>query len=155
MKGNYSFFMQKEIFEQPESVMNTMRGRVREEEGVHVVVLGGLKEHMHTIRRCRRLIFIACGTSYHSALAVSVLGGEGEKGGGGHGLSQLQDGGGTHFMSIHVIVVTADFHLRGSCTAVNVLQTVMCHMHSNTVVPSLSPPPSSSSLPSPTDTPVG
>ena len=81
MKGNYSFFMQKEIFEQPESVMNTMRGRVREEEGVHVVVLGGLKEHMHTIRRCRRLIFIACGTSYHSALAVSVLGGEGEKGG--------------------------------------------------------------------------
>ena len=59
--------------------------------------------------------------------------------------------GGTHFMSIHVIVVTADFHPRGSCTAVNVLQTVMCHMHSNTVVLSLP----SSSLPSLTDAPVG
>ena len=78
MKGSYSYFMQKEIFEQPESVTNTMRGRVREEEGA--VVLGGLKEHMDTIRRCRRLIFIACGTSYHSALAVSVLGGEGRGG---------------------------------------------------------------------------
>ena len=80
MKGSYSYFMQKEIFEQPESVTNTMRGRVREAEGA--VVLGGLKEHMDTIRRCRRLIFIACGTSYHSALAVSVWGGMGGEGSG-------------------------------------------------------------------------
>ena len=69
MKGSYSCFMQKEIFEQPESVMNTMRGRVRSEKGE--VVLGGLKDHIEIIRRCRRLLFIACGTSYHSALAVS------------------------------------------------------------------------------------
>ena len=34
------------------------------------VVLGGLKDHINMIRRCRRLLFIACGTSYHSALAV-------------------------------------------------------------------------------------
>ena len=78
MKGSYSYFMQKEIFEQPESITNTMRGRVREDEGA--VVLGGLKEHMDTIRRCRRLIFIACGTSYHSALAVGGWGGEGRGG---------------------------------------------------------------------------
>ena len=51
--------------------MNTMRGRVREDLGK--VVLGGIKEHIAEIRRCRRLIFIACGTSYHSALAVSGL----------------------------------------------------------------------------------
>lgn len=39
--GNYSTFMQKEIFEQPESVFNTMRGRLRYDE--KQVILGGLK----------------------------------------------------------------------------------------------------------------
>ena len=61
--------MQKEIFEQPESVINTMRGRVNFE--TNQVILGGIKDYMHEIRRCRRLLFIACGTSYHSAVAVS------------------------------------------------------------------------------------
>ena len=41
MKGNYSSFMQKEIFEQPESVVNTMRGRVNFED--EIVILGGIK----------------------------------------------------------------------------------------------------------------
>lgn len=68
MKGNFDHFMQKEIFEQPESVVNTMRGRVNFD--TRQVVLGGLKVYMNTIRRCRRLIFIACGTSYHSCVAV-------------------------------------------------------------------------------------
>ena len=60
--------MQKEIFEQPESVMNTMRGRVNFEQ--NKVVLGGIMDYMNEIRRCRRVLFIACGTSYHSAIAV-------------------------------------------------------------------------------------
>ena len=63
--------MQKEIFEQPESVRQTMRGRVNFE--TNDVVLGGLKEYIKEIRRCRRLLFIACGTSYHSAIAVSTV----------------------------------------------------------------------------------
>jgi glucosamine--fructose-6-phosphate aminotransferase (isomerizing) len=71
MKGNYSSFMQKEIFEQPESVMNTMRGRVNFE--TEMVTLGGIKEYLQEIRRCRRLLFIACGTSYHSAIATRQL----------------------------------------------------------------------------------
>ncbi|CAF0764622.1 unnamed protein product [Brachionus calyciflorus] len=71
MKGNYKYFMQKEIFEQPESVFNTMRGRVNFEKSQ--VVLGGLKDYIAEIRRCRRLIFIACGTSYHSAVATRQL----------------------------------------------------------------------------------
>merc|ERR1712127_109854 len=71
MKGNYDFFMQKEIFEQPDSVVNTMRGRVNFEK--KQVTLGGLKEYIGEIRRCRRLIFIACGTSYHSAIACRQL----------------------------------------------------------------------------------
>ena len=62
--------MQKEIFEQPESVVNTMRGRVNFDD--NRVMLGGIKEFMAEIRRCRRLLFIACGTSYHSAVAVSI-----------------------------------------------------------------------------------
>lgn len=71
MKGNYDYFMQKEIFEQPESVVNTMRGRVQYDQ--MKVVLGGIKDYLSEIRRCRRLIFIACGTSYHSAVATRQL----------------------------------------------------------------------------------
>ncbi|KAJ7994222.1 hypothetical protein DPEC_G00263660 [Dallia pectoralis] len=68
MKGNYSSFMQKEIFEQPESVVNTMRGRVNFDD--NTVNLGGLKDHIKEIQRCRRLILIACGTSYHAGVAT-------------------------------------------------------------------------------------
>uniref|UniRef100_A0A8D3A1D7 glutamine--fructose-6-phosphate transaminase (isomerizing) n=1 Tax=Scophthalmus maximus TaxID=52904 RepID=A0A8D3A1D7_SCOMX len=68
MKGNYSTFMQKEIFEQPESVVNTMRGRVNFDD--NTVTLGGLKDHIKEIQRCRRLILIACGTSYHAGVAT-------------------------------------------------------------------------------------
>lgn len=41
MKGNYQYFMQKEIFEQPESVVNTMRGRLNFQD--NSVTLGGIK----------------------------------------------------------------------------------------------------------------
>jgi len=68
MKGKFDHFMQKEIFEQPESVINTMRGRLDAEN--KSVTLGGLRSYIATIRRCRRIIFIACGTSYHSCMAV-------------------------------------------------------------------------------------
>uniref|UniRef100_A0A8C6Z824 glutamine--fructose-6-phosphate transaminase (isomerizing) n=1 Tax=Nothoprocta perdicaria TaxID=30464 RepID=A0A8C6Z824_NOTPE len=68
MKGNFSAFMQKEIFEQPESVVNTMRGRVNFVNST--VLLGGLKDHLKEIRRCRRLIIIGCGTSFHAAVAT-------------------------------------------------------------------------------------
>ena len=71
MKGNFAHFMQKEIFEQPDSIFNTMRGRVDFEAGN--VQLGGLRAYLSTIRRCRRLIFIACGTSYHSCVATRAI----------------------------------------------------------------------------------
>ncbi|XP_053320299.1 glutamine--fructose-6-phosphate aminotransferase [isomerizing] 1 isoform X1 [Spea bombifrons] len=71
MKGNFSSFMQKEIFEQPESVVNTMRGRVHFDD--HTVILGGLKDHLKEIQRCRRLILIACGTSYHAGVATRQI----------------------------------------------------------------------------------
>lgn len=69
MKGQYDHFMQKEIYEQPESVVNTMRGRVNFD--TRTIFLGGLKAYLPVIRRGRRLLFVACGTSYHSCIAVS------------------------------------------------------------------------------------
>ncbi|KAL3284964.1 hypothetical protein HHI36_019093 [Cryptolaemus montrouzieri] len=71
MKGNYDYFMQKEIFEQPESVVNTMRGRLNFQTGC--VTLGGIKEYVPEIKRCRRLMLIGCGTSYHSAIATRQI----------------------------------------------------------------------------------
>jgi len=68
MKGEFDHFMQKEIYEQPDSVINTMRGRINFDN--HKVTLGGLKVYLPTIRRCRRLVFLACGTSYHSCVAT-------------------------------------------------------------------------------------
>ncbi|UNI19365.1 Glutamine--fructose-6-phosphate transaminase (isomerizing) [Purpureocillium takamizusanense] len=70
MKGEFDHYMQKEIFEQPESVVNTMRGRLHLGSDDNFVTLGGLRSHIATMRKCRRIIFIACGTSYHSCMAV-------------------------------------------------------------------------------------
>lgn len=74
MKGPFKHFMQKEIFEQPESVLNTMRGRLMiDGTGGASVKLGGLMDYCSSIRKSKRLIFIACGTSYHSCVAVRPL----------------------------------------------------------------------------------
>ena len=71
MKGQFDHFMQKEIYEQPESVVNTMRGRVNFD--TYNVNLGGLKAYLHIIRRSRRIVFVACGTSYHSCVATRSI----------------------------------------------------------------------------------
>ncbi|KAJ7634534.1 hypothetical protein FB45DRAFT_909122 [Roridomyces roridus] len=71
MKGKFDTFMQKEIYEQPESVVNTMRGRVNFDS--NQITLGGLRAYLPIMRRCRRIVFIACGTSYHSCLATRAI----------------------------------------------------------------------------------
>ncbi|KAJ7432212.1 hypothetical protein B0H11DRAFT_2176961 [Mycena galericulata] len=71
MKGKFDTFMQKEIYEQPESVVNTMRGRVNFDS--NKITLGGLRAYLPIMRRCRRIVFIACGTSYHSCLATRAI----------------------------------------------------------------------------------
>ena len=77
MKGGYDHYMQKEIFEQADTVAQTMQGRVKVSpmspikfgvpnvDSLHYprVRLGGLVDYITTIRRSRRIIFIACGTS--------------------------------------------------------------------------------------------
>ena len=85
MKGGYDHYMQKEIFEQPDTVAQTMQGRVKATPlspmkfagGIGAdpylmprVRLGGLVDHVPTIRRSRRMMFIACGTSYNAAMCA-------------------------------------------------------------------------------------
>merc|ERR1719322_1067566 len=71
MLGEYTSFMQKEIYEQTESVVNTMRGRV--DYANHSVVLGGIKDYVPEIRRCRRIILIGCGTSHNATVATRQI----------------------------------------------------------------------------------
>jgi glucosamine--fructose-6-phosphate aminotransferase (isomerizing) len=71
MRGGYDHFMMKEISEQPDSTFNTMRGRLDFKN--KNIILGGIKPYLTSIRRSRRFQMIACGTSYHSCLAVRSL----------------------------------------------------------------------------------
>lgn len=70
-KGGYDYFMLKEIMEQPRSIAESMRGRVNPENGV--VWLGGLVDVQDKLRNARRVIFVACGTSWHAGLVAEYL----------------------------------------------------------------------------------
>lgn len=70
-KGSYPHFMLKEIMEQPDSIMNSMRGRTITEEGISK--LGGLENVVDRIVKSRRIIIAACGTSWHAALVGEYM----------------------------------------------------------------------------------
>lgn len=70
-KGGYEHFMLKEIFEQPKSVQDTMRGRLLVDEGV--IKMAGIWDHMEKFRNANRIIIIACGTSWHAGLIGEYL----------------------------------------------------------------------------------
>lgn len=70
-KGGYGHFMLKEIFEQPETIYNAMRGRLLVEEGA--ARLDGLNLVLRELRGIQRLIFVACGTSWHAALVGEYI----------------------------------------------------------------------------------
>ncbi len=69
--GGHEHFMAKEIFEQPLSLANTLRGRLDVREGQ--IVLGGLAEHARTLARAKRIIFTAQGTAWHAGLVGEYL----------------------------------------------------------------------------------
>ncbi|MCB9080957.1 MAG: glutamine--fructose-6-phosphate transaminase (isomerizing) [Lewinellaceae bacterium] len=70
-KGGYDFFMLKEIMEQPMTLTNCMRGRINADEGwIH---LGGVEEYASRITQAKRLIIVACGTSWHAGLIGEYL----------------------------------------------------------------------------------
>lgn len=70
-KGGYEHFMLKEIHEQQKSIMDTLRGRIR--EGHTGVNLGGLTPVMPRIMNARRIIIVGCGTSWHAGLVGEYL----------------------------------------------------------------------------------
>ncbi len=70
-KGGYDHFMLKEIYEQPETIYNAMRGRLLTEEGA--ARLDGLNLVMQELRGIQRLIMVACGTSWHAALVGEYM----------------------------------------------------------------------------------
>lgn len=68
-KGGYDHFLLKEIMEQPESLMETLRGRVKIEDGI--VRLGGPGLNENQLRKIKHLIIVGCGTAYHAGLLAS------------------------------------------------------------------------------------
>ncbi|NCD42616.1 MAG: glutamine--fructose-6-phosphate transaminase (isomerizing), partial [Bacteroidia bacterium] len=70
-KGGYEHFMLKEIFEQPRSILDSMRGRLRAREGM--VVLGGILDYEQKLMNAGRIIIVGCGTSWHAALVGEYL----------------------------------------------------------------------------------
>ena len=70
-KGGYDYFMLKEIYEQPQSILDSMRGRISISKGN--VVLGGISDYEEKLVNAKRLIFVACGTSWHAGLVGEYL----------------------------------------------------------------------------------
>jgi glutamine---fructose-6-phosphate transaminase (isomerizing) len=70
-KGGYDHFMMKEIYEQPRSIRDCMRGRIYPESGL--VQLGGIKEYAEKLKNVDRIIIVACGTSWHAGLVGEYL----------------------------------------------------------------------------------
>jgi glucosamine--fructose-6-phosphate aminotransferase (isomerizing) len=70
-KGGYDHFMLKEIYEQPRSVLDSMRGRLNVEKGE--IKMSGLEDHRKKFEKAKRIIFVACGTSWHACLVGEYL----------------------------------------------------------------------------------
>lgn len=70
-KGGYEHFMLKEIYEQPKSIADCLRGRLDAASGR--LVLGGLRDYMNKFQNAERIIITACGTSWHAGLVAEYL----------------------------------------------------------------------------------
>ena len=67
--GNYESYMLKEIMEQPDSLMQTMLGRIKEKN----ITLGGIQAYTDTLLNTNRIIIIGCGTSWHAGLVAEYF----------------------------------------------------------------------------------
>lgn len=70
-KGGFDHFMLKEIYEQPRSIRDSMRGRIKLNEGI--VALGGILDYEQKLINARRIVIVACGTSWHAGLVGEYL----------------------------------------------------------------------------------
>ena len=70
-KGGYDHFMLKEIYEQPNAIIDTFRGRLHRDE--QQILLSGLEEYKEVFEKANRIIIVACGTSWHAGLVGEYL----------------------------------------------------------------------------------
>src|ERR1700743_94228 len=70
-KGGYDHFMLKEIFEQPDTIYDCMRGRLDPEKGT--ITMAGIQANIKKLTNANRIIMIACGTSWHAALVAEYI----------------------------------------------------------------------------------
>ncbi len=70
-KNSFETFMMKEIFEQPQSILDSMRGRISFKN--QHLVLGGIRSYVKTLVEAKRIIIIGCGTSWHAGLIAEYL----------------------------------------------------------------------------------
>ena len=70
-KGGFDHFMLKEIFEQPRSIADSMRGRVQVDAGT--LQLGGLRDYLDKLAKSKRIVIVGCGTSWHAGLVAEYI----------------------------------------------------------------------------------
>ncbi len=70
-KGGYDHFMLKEIYEQPNAISDTYRGRMRVAEGI--IKMAGIDDNLAKLLNAKRIIIIACGTSWHAGLVAEYI----------------------------------------------------------------------------------
>jgi glucosamine--fructose-6-phosphate aminotransferase (isomerizing) len=70
-KSGFDHFMLKEIYEQPRTVRDSMRGRLHMDQGV--IVLGGIQDYLRKFLNARRIIIVGCGTSWHAGIVGEYL----------------------------------------------------------------------------------
>ncbi len=70
-KGGYDHFMLKEIFEQPNAIKDTYRGRLLIDEGI--IKMAGVEDNLGKFLNANRIIIIACGTSWHAGLVAEYI----------------------------------------------------------------------------------
>ena len=70
-KGGFDHFMLKEIYEQPNAITDTYRGRLLVDEGI--ISMAGVDEHLERFLNAKRIIIVACGTSWHAGLVAEYI----------------------------------------------------------------------------------
>ena len=70
-KGGYDHFMLKEIFEQPQTIFDSLRGRLDAKKGT--LTIGGIRDHAEMLSQAKRIIIVACGTSWHAGLVAEYM----------------------------------------------------------------------------------
>src|SRR6195952_1346374 len=70
-KGGYDHFMLKEIFEQPDTIFDCLRGRLDAEKGI--ITMAGIQNNIEQLKNAGRIIIIACGTSWHAGLVAEYI----------------------------------------------------------------------------------